>query len=379
LRSVTDQKLSADFIQAITTAPYLSKIPARKISITGAIVDGDIEIEQLSLDELSIKHSEFRLLRLIEPKIKYLDFSDSTISYLMIHQGEISVSLLNNVRIEQVALTKTRVDAYTVRNSPMSKLSATSVQISEVFRIVGSELELDAELLTIRGPLFFENSSVTLRLRTSVVGSIIFVGGTLFELDIQDVTTKTIGLSYRGAPAKVERVSISGLDFSNWDNTIDFTSDLLKRNSFFSPLLFDRIAKSYREAGDYKSSDEIRYLKKTVEYEHVDDFNKVLWFISWATVGYGIQPWRGFIWFGALVAIGYFVFRGGERSLLSGTKPRSWLVYSIDTVIPVISLEKKHDEIAFVGWRQYYLYSMRLLSAVLAFLVFKFLQDIIVG
>ena len=74
---------------------------------------------------------------------------------------------------------------------------------------------------------------------------------------------------------------------------------------------------------------------------------------------------------------GFLVFRTGR--LTSGVMPRSWLIYSIDTVVPVIKLDAEHDKIQFAGWRQYFVYAMRLLSAVVAFLVFKVLQNTITG
>jgi hypothetical protein len=94
-------------------------------------------------------------------------------------------------------------------------------------------------------------------------------------------------------------------------------------------------------------------------------------------VGYGLRPTFGFMWFGALIVIGYFVFRSGEHALLSKYKARSWFIFSLDTIIPVIKLDPDHDKISFRGWRQYYLYGMKALSAVLVFLIAKILGDII--
>ena len=77
--------------------------------------------------------------------------------------------------------------------------------------------------------------------------------------------------------------------------------------------------------------------------------------------------------------IGYYVFRTGDKAVIGSRRPRSWFVYSIDTIIPVINLDPEHEKIRFVGWRQYYLYVMKIMSAVLVFLVFKVLQDTVVG
>src|SRR5262249_18458254 len=117
--------------------------------------------------------------------------------------------------------------------------------------------------------------------------------------------------------------------------------------------------------------------KRNADYDQSDRFTRAVLFVSWATVGYGLYPATGFFWFGVLVVIGYYVFRTGEKAVIGKFLPRSWFVYSIDTIIPVISLDPKHEQIRFAGWRQYYLYVMKIMSAVLVFLVLKVLQDTI--
>ena len=65
---------------------------------------------------------------------------------------------------------------------------------------------------------------------------------------------------------------------------------------------------------------------------------------------------------------------GPDRQKLS-----TWLLFAIDTVIPVIHLDRRHDDIAFNGWLRWYLGFLRAMGAVLVFLVFYFLQQVLVG
>jgi hypothetical protein len=135
----------------------------------------------------------------------------------------------------------------------------------------------------------------------------------------------------------------------------------------------------YKKSGLYREATAIQYMKRNADYAHSDGIVRAAQFLSWATVGYGLYPSTGFLWFGILILIGYYVFRTGEKAVIGSYRPRSWLFYSLDTIIPVINLDQEHEKIRFEGWRQYYFYVMKIMSAVLVFLVLKVLQDTIVG
>jgi hypothetical protein len=97
-------------------------------------------------------------------------------------------------------------------------------------------------------------------------------------------------------------------------------------------------------------------------------------------VGFGQRVQWGIYWIIALVVIGSLVFRKGRQALVDpNTRPGSWMLFAIDTVIPVIHLDRRHDDVAFNGWRQWYLGFLRVMGAVLVFLVFYFLQQVLVG
>jgi hypothetical protein len=173
-------------------------------------------------------------------------------------------------------------------------------------------------------------------------------------------------------------ILIDRLDFNQWATDLATSKYLLANNQTFSPILYEKIANFYKRSGLYSESAAIQFLKRNADYAHSDGFTRAALFVSWATVGYGLYPATGFLWFGVLILIGYYVFRTGEKAVIDSYRPRSWFVYSIDTIIPVIKLDPEHEKIRFAGWRQYYLYAMKIMSAILVFLVLKVLQDTIV-
>jgi hypothetical protein len=77
------------------------------------------------------------------------------------------------------------------------------------------------------------------------------------------------------------------------------------------------------------------------------------------------------------------IFRVGASRAIGLTTQRHnwayWFVFSLDSVIPVIQLDKDHEAVSFSDWRQYFLYFLRFLGAVLVVLILEFVKQSITG
>jgi hypothetical protein len=142
--------------------------------------------------------------------------------------------------------------------------------------------------------------------------------------------------------------------------------------------LYAATAKSYAALGRQSTAREILYQRALLADGSDSGFNITRW-ISRLVVGYGYYPERGLLFLFVFVLIGWGIFATGEPELTSAVRPHSWFVFSLDTVIPILALDPKNAEVSFRGFRQYYLYFMRLLGAGLAFLVFAYLKQTFVG
>jgi len=146
--------------------------------------------------------------------------------------------------------------------------------------------------------------------------------------------------------------------------------------------LYASIAKNYTARGRDTAARQLLYerniLEDAAEYERTHNFDLVRW-VDRVTVGYGYYPSRGLAILLVFVVLGWLIFASGARAVTSEAVPRSWLVFSLDTIIPILELDPKNSDVTFSGFRQYYLYFMRLLGAGLAFLVFAFLKQAFVG
>jgi hypothetical protein len=119
-------------------------------------------------------------------------------------------------------------------------------------------------------------------------------------------------------------------------------------------------------------------LEDKAEYNRTQRFD-MLRSVSKVVFGYGYYPERGFMLLLGFVIVGWPIFATGEGMLIGTVRPRSWLLFSLDTMIPILVLDPKHADVSFSGPRQYYLYFMRLLGAGLALLVFAYLKQVFFG
>ena len=143
-------------------------------------------------------------------------------------------------------------------------------------------------------------------------------------------------------------------------------------------------ARNYAANGRADLAQEITYkinlLNKPPLNSASDVWSRGFWLLRWISVGFGQRVEWGIYWVIGLVAIGWLLFRTGRNSLVDpSTRPDSWVLFAIDSVIPVIHLDRRHVEVAFTGWRQWYLGFLRVMGAVLVFLVFYFLKQVLLG
>ncbi len=178
------------------------------------------------------------------------------------------------------------------------------------------------------------------------------------------------------ASGTLENLNVSNIEWG--------TNPLLVLRTFlgksYAPELYERLAKSYTEVGKPDVARSILIAKQNAEYDHTDSgWWRALLFLWWLLTAYGYRPEIGMLWIVGMVVVGTIIFKSGETRVVANEWPRSWLFFSLDSVIPIINLDKKHEEVRFLGWRQYFLYFLRFLGAILVVLVLDFLKQAITG
>jgi hypothetical protein len=143
--------------------------------------------------------------------------------------------------------------------------------------------------------------------------------------------------------------------------------------------MLQKLSDQYRKQGNFRMADDLLYQKRNEETGNEGVVNQIFGLISREIVGYGVKLQNGLILIVVFTLIGYVIFKTGWRDLESGSRPRSWLVFSIDAIIPGINLDDEHKKIKFEGWRQYYLYFLKALGILLFFLFLRYVSQALVG
>ena len=180
-----------------------------------------------------------------------------------------------------------------------------------------------------------------------------------------------------------EKISTSSFVFSGADWGADPLPQLMRWtdvSSEYVPSLYTGLAAAYQNDGQSETASDILIAKQNADYAYsTSPLDKTYLFVTWILADYGYHPEIGLLWIVGFVGIATLVFKTGETSLTSGTRPRNWLVFAFDAVIPGIQLDDQHKDVGFGGWRQYFLYFLRFLSAVVVVLVIELLKRSVGG
>ena len=294
-----------------------------------------------------------------------IDFNASTI-------GEISIQQL---RITRLSFVAARFTSLAVRISRFSEqLAILSGGAQE--KIILDDVKSD-------GLVVEPASAKSIDINDYVDTGMLFLSVSKWlpesELRLHTLTTGRFFLR-KSLPTTI---STAGFVFSGADWGADPLPQLrrwMDASSEYTPSLYTGLAASYLDGGRSGTASDILIAKQNADYAYsASPLEKIYLFVTWILADYGYHPEIGMLWIVAFVGIATLVFKTGEKSLTSGTRPRNWLVFAFDAVIPGIQLDERHKGVGFRGWRQYFLYFLRFLSAVVVVLVIQLLKKSLGG
>lgn len=377
--------------------------------------DARIQISHGTIDDFTIYGLESRSLTLTDVRIlKNFTLYDSTVSDTVTLEnvsveGNIDIKNLTARRFSQDSSSVANSNSLSVRDSRLDKLSVDqsddpainiftsqigNIDISKVgntniklWSVGGSQIDIiDSGKLTVS----LSEVSVTggIRSTNDLWDSSASKGGPPLVLSYvagQEFSLFSASPGYQPPRIGVEHASFGAVNFgsdplpavygiqpaSDQDKSVDGPP--------FLPFLAATI-RNYAANGRTDIAQEITYNSNLLNKPITNIWNRGFWWARRITVGFGQRVQWGIYWIIGLVVVGWLVFRSGRKDLVDpNARPDSWMLFAIDTVIPVIQLDRRHDAVAFTGWRQWYLSFLRVMGAVLVFLVFYFLKQVLLG
>ncbi|WP_330440984.1 hypothetical protein OHB44_14380 [Micromonospora sp. NBC_00821] len=116
---------------------------------------------------------------------------------------------------------------------------------------------------------------------------------------------------------------------------------LTRGDATYRPQPYEQLIAAYRQAGQEHEARVVGYRKQHARAKEVRGISRIWSGILWATVGYGYRTWLASIWLIGLTALGWSIFTPiGDSAIAAVEKPPQFhsLVYSVDLLIPVVSL-----------------------------------------
>ncbi|HKF62990.1 MAG TPA: hypothetical protein VKB42_16615 [Dongiaceae bacterium] len=144
----------------------------------------------------------------------------------------------------------------------------------------------------------------------------------------------------------------------------------LAKQKQYSPQPYRTLSDVLRNAGFPDKAKEVLYAGYLREW---NEATGIAWFwqgLRWAIIGFGLYPQRSALWILVLVPLGAFVIGFEPQVRLRAMRPIDRLIYSLDALLPFVTLRAEHGTFDFQAWPKYYLYFHKVMGYVLiAFLL----------
>jgi hypothetical protein len=186
-----------------------------------------------------------------------------------------------------------------------------------------------------------------LTLARSAVGGALSLKPTTVE-GVVDLSFATAGSFADHAGAR-EHVLLEGFTYRSIEpDAVSERLDWLKHNSSMSPQPYEQLARTYRERGNDASARDTAIRKRRQRRKELGAAGKAWDVCLDKGVGYGYRTSRVFVWLAILVAAGTVALsiadsQGRFKLLKDKSQLPAFhaLIYTLDTMIPVINLNQR--------------------------------------
>jgi hypothetical protein len=281
---------------------------------------------------------------------------------LRVHQ---SVHLSDNAEFAEVNLTAAYIGGQLIISGSKvtGKLDCHELEVGQQVFMESTTFSgsIDCRVARIKGDLHLIG-----RFEKNVDLSMAEIGGSLLLESTQwlDGATLVLRDAKLGIIPTLEAAWAPKLDLDGFTyrsvGKADKFADWLGRFDRYAPQPYNQLASVVQSQGDSTLATLIRYSGR--ERERSEATGRAwawLTALNWV-IGYGYYPYFATFWVIGLVMAGAIILR------LSGEGPRNGmpygLMYSFDTLLPIIQLRKRHSDIDLRGWPRYYFYGQKIMG-----------------
>jgi hypothetical protein len=371
-----------------------------RLELNGSTVTGPLAMNaiQVDLDMLMQDKAAFKAINLLAARIGgALYINESTIDgELNLNRATIGsqLNLIGSTVTGLLYINSTRVG----QNLHMEG-KAHFGEINLVGAHIAGQLDLDTS--TVSGALegdyvdvgqaaFFRGAAfdAPINLRDAKFGQDLYLSGSTFNKSVNLTGAQIAGVLVlgsthwlNGATLSLNNGSAGGIDLSDsWPDNIylnGFTyrtlSNLAQYNGqqaatwfgkqSYAPQPYEQLATVLQANGLIDEATDIRYAGKEREYDASTGLRRAALFLLKYSIGFGYHLEYAFAWALGFVLLGWAVLLATGQRNKHGTT--LGLAYSFDMLLPLVQLDKKHDDVDLDPWPQRYFFAHKIVGVLL--------------
>ncbi len=249
--------------------------------------------------------------------------------------------------------------------------------LSMTFAHIGANLDLTAGRFN---SVDLTGSTIAAEIRLASKGYAAISWGPSARLTLRNVSAKALQDLPEAWPTELDLEGFTYQQLGGYHEAGD-ANDVTARNSSafidwlakqpqYSPQPYRTLSDVLKAAGYADKAKEVLYAGSLREWHNATGIAWLWQAMRWAIIGFGLYPQRAGLWILALVPLGAIIFGFDPAVRLHKMRFVDRLVYSLDTLLPFVTLRSEHNSFDLQSWPKYYSYLHKVMGYVLiAFLL----------
>ena len=348
------------------------------LDLSSSSVTGMLNMNGISVDQVLVMRDKalFEEIDLEGAHTEQLDLRSATVTGMLnMSQIHVDQALLmgNEANFAGIDLTVAHIGGRLDLSSStvMGKLEGDYIDVEQSMFLgngatFADEIDLtSAKLrqdLTLSGGIFNKDVNLSGTQIGGVLGlqSAQWLGSA--TLDLTGAAAGGIDLSHSW-PDRIYLNEFTYRNLSNISPNVSQQAETWFRKQAYAPQPYEQLAGVLQANGMIDDATAIRYAGKERERRAASGLRWAWLFLLNYSIGFGYHLEYAFAWALGLVLLGWAVlYATGQRTKHGLTLG---LVYSFDMLLPLVQLDKKHDDVDLDPWPQRYFYAHKIVGVIL--------------
>jgi uncharacterized protein YjbI with pentapeptide repeats len=348
-----------------------------QLDLSSSTVTGMLNMNGISVDQVLIMRNkaQFKEIDLRGAHIEQLDLSSSTVTGTLdmtqIHTDQ-ALFMGNHASFSVIDLAIAHIGQLDLNGSTVTgKFAGDYIDVGQTMSLGYGTFEDEIDLrfatlgqdLDLSGGTFYKDVNLGGAKFDSILGlhSAHWVGDA--TLNLTGAAAGRIDLS-DSWPDRTSASEFTYRDLANMSQNISKQAEKWFSKQVYAPQPYEQLASVLQANGLIEDATAIRYAGREQERRTAP------WGLHWAwlvlldwSIGFGYYLQFAFYWAVGFVLLGWAVlYFTGQRTKHGMTLG---LTYSFDMLLPLVQLNKKHDDVDLDPWPQRYFYAHKIIGVIL--------------